>query len=194
MLECSMKARHTKASDPLSIALASGATAKTLRYFAVNPEGTPHMRAAGLARRSPRAELDRLLALELRAGVPDPFAVDFRRPARKINIRLRPWAGQTQSAQRHVRRAVPRQYCSYSPVRGGFGADLKWPAPPAAGRGRAPTTALRGRESADPESSHPSGLRTCCALVSRQCGGGGESHAPSGRCLLAHAESPVPGR
>lgn len=59
--------RAAKAADPLSTALASGAMARLVRYFAVNPESRPHVRAleraAGLGPRSLQTELDRLTSL-----------------------------------------------------------------------------------------------------------------------------------
>jgi len=57
------------AQDPLALALASGAMARLVRYFAVNPEAAPHVRAlersTGLGPASLKNELDRLLTLEL---------------------------------------------------------------------------------------------------------------------------------
>jgi predicted nucleotidyltransferase len=59
--------RTHKATDPLSTALASGAMARLARYFAVNPEARPHVRAleraTGLGPRSLQNELDRLASL-----------------------------------------------------------------------------------------------------------------------------------
>jgi predicted nucleotidyltransferase len=55
--------------DPLALALASGAMARLVRYFAVNPESAPHVRAleriTGLGPASLKNELDRLLTLGL---------------------------------------------------------------------------------------------------------------------------------
>ncbi len=57
------------AKDPLALALASGAMARMVRYFAVNPESAPHVRAleriTGLRPSSLKNELDRLLTLGL---------------------------------------------------------------------------------------------------------------------------------
>lgn len=57
------------AQDPLALALASGAMARLVRYFAVNPESAPHVRAleriTGLRPASLKNELDRLLTLGL---------------------------------------------------------------------------------------------------------------------------------
>jgi len=57
------------AQDPFALALASGAMARLVRYFAVNPDAAPHVRAlersTGLAPSSLKNELDRLLTLEL---------------------------------------------------------------------------------------------------------------------------------
>lgn len=57
------------ARDPLALALASGAMARLVRYFAVNPEAAPHVRAlervTGLRPASLTNELDRLLTLGL---------------------------------------------------------------------------------------------------------------------------------
>jgi predicted nucleotidyltransferase len=57
------------AQDPLVLALASGAMARLVRYFAVNPESAPHVRAleriTGLRPASLKNELDRLLTLGL---------------------------------------------------------------------------------------------------------------------------------
>jgi predicted nucleotidyltransferase len=59
--------RARKAPDPLSTALASGAMARVVRYFAVNPEAAPHgralERATGLRPRSLQNELARLVSL-----------------------------------------------------------------------------------------------------------------------------------
>lgn len=56
--------RNAKSTDPLSTALASGAMARLVRYFAVNPEARPHVRAleraTGLRPRSLQNELARL--------------------------------------------------------------------------------------------------------------------------------------
>ncbi len=62
-------ARTTKPSDPLSLALASGAMARLLRFFAVNPDARPHLRAlerlTDLWPRSLQRELERLTVLGL---------------------------------------------------------------------------------------------------------------------------------
>jgi predicted nucleotidyltransferase len=58
-----------KPTDPLSTALASGAMARLLRFFAVNPDARPHLRAlerlTALWPRSLQRELERLTALGL---------------------------------------------------------------------------------------------------------------------------------
>ncbi|HEX2201783.1 MAG TPA: nucleotidyltransferase domain-containing protein [Longimicrobium sp.] len=59
--------RRDKSADPLSTALASGAMARLVRYFAVNPEARPHVRAlaraTGLLPRSLQNELERMTSL-----------------------------------------------------------------------------------------------------------------------------------
>lgn len=59
--------RREKPADPLSTALASGAMARLVRYFAVNPEARPHVRAleraTALLPRSLQNELERMTAL-----------------------------------------------------------------------------------------------------------------------------------
>jgi predicted nucleotidyltransferase len=61
--------RGSKAADPLSTILASGALARIVSVFALRPDDTPHVRAllrtAGLTARSLQIELDRLVALGL---------------------------------------------------------------------------------------------------------------------------------
>ncbi len=62
-------AGRSPAQDPLALALASGAMARLVRYFAVNPESARHGRAleriTGLGPASLKNELDRLLTLGL---------------------------------------------------------------------------------------------------------------------------------
>ncbi len=76
------------AQDPLVLALASGAMARLVRYFAVNPESAPHVRAleriTGLGPASLKNELDRLLTLGLLVRRQDGnkvrYAVDEETP------------------------------------------------------------------------------------------------------------------
>ncbi|MBW3654729.1 MAG: nucleotidyltransferase domain-containing protein [Gemmatimonadetes bacterium] len=74
--------RAAKSTDPLSLALASGAMARVVRYFAVNPEARPHVRAlqraTGLGPRSMQREIDRLSRLELLVREDDGPLVRWR--------------------------------------------------------------------------------------------------------------------
>jgi predicted nucleotidyltransferase len=75
--------RNAKASDPLSVALASGAMARLIRYFAVNPDARPHLRAleraTSLRPRSLQVELERLTGLGLLRRKTDGRFVRFER-------------------------------------------------------------------------------------------------------------------
>ncbi len=70
------------AQDLLALALASGAMAKLVRYFAVNPEAAPHVRAlqriTGLGPASLKNELDRFLTLGLLVRHEDGHRVRYR--------------------------------------------------------------------------------------------------------------------
>jgi predicted nucleotidyltransferase len=74
--------RAAKPTDPLSTALASGAMARLVRYFAVNPDARPHVRAleraTGLLPRSLRNELDRLTLLGVLVREEDGARVRYR--------------------------------------------------------------------------------------------------------------------
>jgi predicted nucleotidyltransferase len=73
---------RSPAPDLLALALASGAMAKLVRYFAVNPDAAPHVRAlqrsTGLRPASLKNELDRLLTLGLLLREEDGHRVRFR--------------------------------------------------------------------------------------------------------------------
>jgi len=73
--------RRPKAADALSTALASGAMARLVRYFAVNPEIRPHVRALQRATRlTPAAlqtELDRFVTLGVLDRRPDGGRVRY---------------------------------------------------------------------------------------------------------------------
>ncbi|HEX8831742.1 MAG TPA: nucleotidyltransferase domain-containing protein [Longimicrobium sp.] len=75
-------ATRSSAQDLLAVALASGAMAKLVRYFAVNPDSAPHVRAlqrvTGLRPSSLKNELDRLLTLGLLVRQQDGNRVRFR--------------------------------------------------------------------------------------------------------------------
>lgn len=75
-------ATRSPAPDLLALALASGAMAKLVRYFAVNPDAAPHVRAlqriTGLRPASLKNELDRLLTLGLLVREEDGHRVRFR--------------------------------------------------------------------------------------------------------------------
>ena len=81
-------AGRSPAQDVLALALASGAMARVVRYYAVNPESTPHVRAleriTGLGPASLRNELDRLLTLGLlvrrKDGNKIRYCVDDKNP------------------------------------------------------------------------------------------------------------------
>lgn len=93
--------RAAKSTDPLSLALASGAMARVVRYFAVNPEAKPHVRglqrATGLGPRSMQREIHRLSRLELlvreddgplvrwRVDEGNPAWAHFRQLARRLS-------------------------------------------------------------------------------------------------------------
>lgn len=74
--------RAAKPVDPLSTALASGAMARLVRYFAVNPEARPHVRAleraTGLRPRSLQNELERLTSLGVLVREEDGARVRYR--------------------------------------------------------------------------------------------------------------------
>jgi predicted nucleotidyltransferase/DNA-binding transcriptional ArsR family regulator len=74
--------RLSKSTDPLTTTLASGAMARLVRYFAVNPEARPHVRAleraTGLRPRSLQNELDRLALLGILVREEDGARVRYR--------------------------------------------------------------------------------------------------------------------
>ena len=74
--------RTTKATDPLSQTLASGALARLVRFYAANPESAPHFRAlqrlTGLRSRSLQVELRRLLGLGVVVREEEGSRVRFR--------------------------------------------------------------------------------------------------------------------
>lgn len=74
--------RTTKAADPLSQTLASGALARLVRFYAANPESAPHFRAlqrmTGLRSRSLQVEVRRLLALGVIVREEEGSRVRFR--------------------------------------------------------------------------------------------------------------------
>lgn len=76
--------RRPKAADPLSTALASGAMARVARYFAVNPEGVPHVRALQRATRLTPAALQTELSRLVTLGV-----LDRRPDGRRVHYALR---------------------------------------------------------------------------------------------------------
>lgn len=74
--------RAAKPTDPLSTALASGAMARLVRYYAVNPEARPHVRAleraTGLRPRSLHNELERMTSLGVLVREEDGARVRYR--------------------------------------------------------------------------------------------------------------------